>query len=198
MKKLKTKLSKKTLAIALAGILACSFIGTAALVDHLSNEATADITVEGPPVELEAREGTSGTWGGGFTFTDAFYGTETSIFQIKVTKLAEHNHDKAANYGDYGPQIYGTLQAEIYCSDGISTGIQEFDEVRIKFWCNEIGYTSDVFSLDDFTVTRINNNRVRIEGDTEILWDQWGYYGQFEIDWNQYATGNYTITMQIV
>ncbi len=196
--KIVSKIGKKTLVMSVIAIIAFSFIGGAALVNYLSNEVTATVDVDSPPVKLETRAGTSGTWyESGEIDLGAAYGTETSTFQIKVTKLAEDNPDKADDYTEYGPQISGTLSAEVYCPDGISTGLQEFDEVRIKFWDGQ-DYESETYNLDDFTVTRINNNRVTIEGLTEILWDQWGYYGQFEIDWNQYATGSYEITMQII
>lgn len=197
--KIRTKLSKKALAFLVIAIVSLSFVASAAVVNYLSNDVETEVNIDSP-IELTSRSGTSGDWEQS-TISFDIEGSEATTFQIKATKLAEDNdYFKDIDYysvGWNGAQIVGTLQAEIYCPDGISTGVTEIVDVEATFWDGE-DYGPETMTLSDFTITRINANRVAIEGPTYILWDQWGYWGEFDIVWNQYAEGAYTITVQIV
>lgn len=198
-------ISKKTLMIGLVAIVAISMVGMGALMPYLSNEVKTTAEVETNTISLTVRE-----LGGEFTEgTISLEATQPtappSVFQIKAEKEAPDNdyyEDKDVyGVGWNGAQVVGTLHGEIYCKDGISAGEtypgdKEFESITIKFWDGD-GY-EETYNWTDFTISRVGPNKIAIEGPTYILWDQWGYWGEFSVQFSQYASGEYEFSMQVI
>ena len=181
-----------------AMFIGCGLIASAATLTYLSNQAQAKVKVDEPPVTLEYYDTASSTWKKfevGVLDLGTIYGTDSAKWDYKVTKLA---HSEA---GNTDVQILGTLWGKLYCADGIS--LDDLDEVTVYAECPALSYT-ETFSWtndgddlnDDFTPVKIGN-RLEFEHETKILYNQWGYKGYVEIVFDQYAYGDYEVTMQI-
>jgi len=213
--RIRTK-SRKVVAVSLVAILALSLIAGAAVLTSLSNTVTTTVTVESPAVNLFTRAAPDWSWGTDpITLTASSPTAPPSVFQIQANKQAPDNEFYKDNdhygLGWNGAQIVGTLVAEIYCPQGIAPGDEypgdkEFDSITIRLWgggsdtyYDATGHVYDeTYEWTDFNVERINDNHIRISGQTIILWDQWGYYGEVTVQFSQFATGAYTFTIEIL
>jgi hypothetical protein len=99
--KIVSKIGKKTLVIALVGILACSFIGTAALVDYLSNEKQENVNVASPfdlqwcnHYNWNTCEITTGSWEDGVLSDDGNWAAGgEGRFWVRIENKAPTNVD---------------------------------------------------------------------------------------------------------
>ena len=190
---------KRTKFLLIFLVLICSgLLASAATLSYLSNQAQAKIKVDEPPVILEYYDAVSSTWKKFETGTldlGSIYGSDSSSWKYKVTKLAH------SEPGNNEVQIEGTLWGKLYCADGI--GLADLDKVSVYAECPALGYTETFdwtndgdASNDDFTPVDMGN-WLKFEHETKILYSQWGYKGTITLVFDQYAYGEYELTMQI-
>lgn len=197
-------MKKITTILAVVAIVATAGIGMGATLTYLSNPSMVSTEVQGPPINLELWD--DGQWrpceGTALDLGD-IYGTDSVSWQFKATKLAHSEPDNTE------VQLTGTLRTEMTC-DGDLDGdideidIAELDEVTIHFENFDGSHSEDLTwtrdgdgSNDDFEIVD-EGKTLSVKYDTIMLYQQQGYKGKVTVTFNQYAVGDYEVTMQIL
>lgn len=200
--KIVNKIGKKTLAISTIAILALSFIGGAAVVNHLSNESIAEVNVSSP-IELELREGDS--WrpcaSKSLDLGD-ITGGDTAFFRARATKL-----------GQADTEIEATMRVEIFNPLGMEGFADEFKSIEIEIWENSYtpgsplitvkwtpddGWTGSSFIAGGANMGRVNYYTTYIELPIYIGSGIVRDYYDISAEFSNYAYGDYEISMQII
>lgn len=189
----------RKLLVAMALFIAVGMIVSAATLGYLSNKAQAKVKVDDPVCTLEYYDTASSTWKKfetGILDLGTIYGTDSAQWSYKVTKNA---HSEA---GNNDVQILGTLWGKLYCPGGI--GLVDLTNITVYAECPALGYSEHFTwsndadpSNDDFTPVDMGL-WLKIEHETKILFSQWGYKGYVKLTFGQYATGDYSVEMQVL
>jgi len=195
MKKISKMLALATILLLTVGIT------TAGYVSFLSNESKVEAAINAPPLVMELWDTDSWRECAEIPMDiGSLYGTDSVNTQFKVTKLADSEADNT------DIQIAGTFHAELTCDmdgDGDTDDIdtKELDKVVIDFqnfdgshvgtitW--EYGETNDFGITDDGKI-------LTVYYPIEIMYKQAGYKGTITITFDQYAMGEYSLTMVIL
>jgi hypothetical protein len=193
----KTKTKRKMTAIAIILMLCATIVTGAVVVNYLSNKQSSVVDVD-KPLLFQISETKDGPWEATEPITFDANATEKIMIYTKVEKLAGNNEyyaDKDVyGVGWNGAQIAGTFMAAVTNPDGVN--ITAFQDIVATFYDNE-GYMETISFADGFFEWYKEGQTLYIHGPTYIKWDQWGYFGDLEITFGQYAQGTYLIEMWI-
>lgn len=189
---------KKGFVVAIGAIGIIALVASGAMIDYLSNTVITKTTVEGPPLELSIKD-EEGNWVKPYDEPMDFgtiHGSDNISWEYMITKLAHMESDNS------DVQLEGELICKIHCPDG--AGTKEIDYINITIVCEDIDlneslcYTNDGNdSNDDFKVSD-KGDYLQFDYVLQILFNQWGCTGKFEIIFNKYALGEYTTVLQVV
>jgi len=185
-------------------------LATAGYMVFLSNPSETEVSVDSPLLSLETRSNSSDSW----DFYESIpldlgsvYGTETVCWEFRVTKNAMDNsyYSDKDHYdtGFDGSQIVGEFQAVLSDGDGV-VGLDELDSIVVDITGPDVAVETLVWSNDgdsgndDFVPVDVVDGGVRVVYPTVILHDQWGYQGSVCLIFDQYADGDYSVSMQVI
>lgn len=190
----------RSLVVSIVMLVILASVASGAYILFLSNESNATASVEAPPLKMELYDEGWRECTGTPLDLGAMYGTDIAEIDFKVTKLA---HSESENTET---QIEGDFTAKLTCDindDGNPDAIdkKELDKVEIDFenWdgTHAETITWEYGETNDFTITD-NGKSLTVSIPTTLMYKQSGYRGTITITFDQYAYGEYSLSMQII